>query len=89
MTRLLDDLTLAKATGSYLKHLDNLAKVDVLVLDDWGIAPIKEHHRQDILEVLSDRIDARSTIITSQLPVDKWRDYVADPTVADAVCDRR
>ena len=59
-----------------------------MVLDDWGIAPIRETQRQDLLEIMEDRDGMRSTVITSQLPQDKWHDYIGDPTVADAVLDR-
>jgi DNA replication protein DnaC len=88
LARLLDELTLARADGSYAKLLAKLARTDVLVLDDWGIVAIKEAHRQDLLEVFEDRDGTRSTVITSQLPRDKWHDYIGDPTVADAVLDR-
>lgn len=86
--RLFDELTLARADGSYAKLLAKLARTDVLVLDDWGIATIKEAHRQDLLELMEDRDGLRSTVITSQLPPEKWHDYIGDPTVADAVLDR-
>jgi len=86
--RLFEELNLARADGSYAKFLARLARMDVLVLDDWGIASIKETQRQDLLEVMEDRDGVRSTVITSQLPRDKWHDYIGDPTVADAVLDR-
>jgi len=60
----------------------------VLVLDDWGIAPLKDQERRDLLEIMEDRGGTRSTIMTSQLPPTKWHDHIGDPTVADAVCDR-
>jgi len=60
----------------------------VLVIDDWGMAPLKEQDRRDLYELLDDRHGAKSTIITSQLPTTQWHDYVGDPIVADAVCDR-
>ena len=65
-----------------------LARVDVLVLDDFAIAPVAEMERRDLLELLEDRHGMRATVITSQLPPDRWHDYLADPTVADAICDR-
>lgn len=88
LARFFDELNLARADGSYAKLLAKLARIDVLVLDDWGIVAIKEAHRQDLLEVMEDRDGLRSTVITSQLPPEKWHDYIGDPTVADAVLDR-
>ncbi len=88
VTRLFEELTLARADGSYGRLLDRLAKVDVLVLDDWGLAPIPGPSRQDLLEVIDDRTGSRSTIVTSQLPIKLWHDHIGDPTVADAICDR-
>jgi DNA replication protein DnaC len=86
--RLFDELTLAHADGSYPRLLARIAKVDVLVIDDWGLAPVKDQDRRDLLEVLEDRYGTRSTIMTSQLPPTKWHDHLGDPTIADAVCDR-
>ena len=86
--RLFDELTLAHADGSYARVLARLAKVDVLVIDDWGLAPLKEQERRDMLEILEDRYGNRSTLMTSQLPTTKWHDHLGDPTVADAICDR-
>ena len=87
-TRLFDELTLAHADGTYPRLLAKLARVDLLVLDDWGLAPLKEQERRDLLEVLEDRYGQRSTLMTSQLPPAKWHDHLGDPTVADAICDR-
>jgi DNA replication protein DnaC len=87
-TRLFEELNLAHADGSYVRLLAKLARIDVLVLDDWGMAPVRDQDRRDLLEILDDRVGARSTIMTSQLPVAKWHDYLGDPTQADAVCDR-
>lgn len=87
-TRLFEELALAHADGTYPALLSRLARVDVLVVDDWGLAPPKDIERRDLLEILEDRYQSRSTVITSQLPVEKWHDYLADPTVADAICDR-
>lgn len=86
--RLFEELTLAHADGSYVRLLTRLAKVDVLILDDWGLAPMSEQQRRDVLEILEDRHGARSTIVTSQVPVENWHDYIAHPTIADAVLDR-
>ena len=86
--RLFDELTLAHADGSYQRLLARLAKIDVLVIDDWGLAPPTDQERRDLLEILEDRYGLRSTIMTSQLPTTKWHDHLGDPTIADAVCER-
>jgi len=86
--RLFDELRLARADGTYARLLARIAKVDVLVLDDFAIGPLTEEARRDLLEILEDRYDLRATIITSQLKHERWHDFLADPTVADAVCDR-
>src|SRR6266540_1958673 len=78
----------ACADGSYTILLARFARIDVLVLDDWGLAALSDVQRQDLLEVLEDRDAARSTIITSQLPRDQWHAYLGEPTIADAVLDR-
>jgi DNA replication protein DnaC len=88
MPRLIEELALAHADGTYTRLPGRLAKVDVLVLDDWGIAPLRDQERRDMLEIVEDRHGARATIITSQLPVENWHDYVGDPTIADALLDR-
>ena len=88
MPRLIEELARAHADGTYTRLRGRLAKVDVLVLDDWGIAPLREQERRDMLEIVEDRHGARATIITSQLPVENWHDYVGDPTIADALLDR-
>ena len=87
-SRLFHELTLARADGTYLRLLGKLARLDVLVIDDWGLAPVQDPERRDLLEILEDRYGARSTIITSQLPPAQWHDYLADATLADAICDR-
>jgi DNA replication protein DnaC len=86
--RLFDELRLARADGSYPRLLARIAKMDVLVLDDFAIAPLTDDARRDLLEILEDRYGLRATIITSQLEPKLWHDYLADPTVADAICDR-
>ena len=86
--RIFDELTLARADGSYARLLARFAKIDVLVLDDWGLAPVKDVERRDLLEIMEDRHGLRSTIWTSQIPVPQWHDHVGDPTIADAICDR-
>jgi DNA replication protein DnaC len=87
-SRLFEELKLARADGSYPRLLARLARFDVLVLDDFAIQPITDVQRSDLLEVLEDRYGARSTIVTSQLDPKNWHDYLADPTLADAICDR-
>src|SRR6266404_1736965 len=86
--RLFDELTLAHADGTYIRLLGKLARIDVLVLEDWGLGPLRDQDRRALLEILEDRSETRSTIITSQLPPDQWHEYLGDPTVADAICDR-
>src|SRR5688500_3925799 len=86
--RLLEELALAHADGTYMRLLQRIAKIDVLILDDWGIAPLSDQQRRAILELGEHRYGSRSTVITSQLPVEKWHDHLADPTIADAVLDR-
>jgi len=88
MPRLFDELTLARADGTYAKLLARFARTDVLVLDDWGLAPVQDVERRDLLEIMEDRHGLRATIWTSQIPVAKWHDHLGDPTVADAICDR-
>jgi DNA replication protein DnaC len=86
--RLFEEILLARAEGSYPRWLAKLARIDILILDDWGLAPLGEKDRLDLLEIMEDRYGNRSTILTSQLPVSKWHDQVGDPTIADAFCDR-
>jgi DNA replication protein DnaC len=86
--RLFDELKIARADGTYRTVLGRIARVDVLVVDDFGVAPISDQERNDLLEVLEDRYGQRSTIVTSQLPTSSWHDYLIDPTLADAICDR-
>ena len=87
-SRLFEEMTLARADGTYVRFLDKVARVDVLVIDDWGLLPAKEAERHDLLEILEDRYGNRSTVLTSQLPPSKWHDHLADPTIADAILDR-
>jgi DNA replication protein DnaC len=86
--RLLHELAIARADGSYVTVLNRLAQVHVLVLDDFLIAPLKEAERRDVLEILEDRYGKSSTVITSQVPTKNWHEALADPTLADAICDR-
>jgi DNA replication protein DnaC len=87
-SRLTDELTLARADGTYARMLARIARVDVLVIDDWGLTPIRDQERRDLYEIMEDRHALRSTIMTSQLPPSSWHDHVGDATVADAILDR-
>ena len=86
--RLVHQLSIARADGSYANELARISRFDVLVLDDFLIAPMKDTERRDLLEVLEDRYDHSSTIITSQVPTKTWHEMLTDPTIADAICDR-
>ena len=88
LPRLFEEVTLAKADGTYGKLLGRLAKVEVLILDDFGLGKLREAHRHDLLEVMEDRYGDRSTIVTSQLPIKEWHAWIGDPTIADAILDR-
>ena len=86
--RLFDELQVAHGDGSFARRLAHLAKLDLLVLDDFAISPMGAPERTDLLELLDDRVGSRSTLITSQLPVKAWHTYLDDPTLADAILDR-
>ncbi len=86
--RLFEDLALAHADGRFPKLLASLAKTDLIVLDDWGLVSLDAGAGRDLLELLDDRHGRRSTLITSQLPVEHWHDIIGDPTLADAILDR-
>jgi DNA replication protein DnaC len=86
--RLLDELTLARAAGSSASLLGKLARIDVLVLDDFLLNPMTDEQRRDLLEVFEDRYDRSSTVITTQLATKTWHAAIGDPTIADALCDR-
>ena len=88
LSRLLDALALARADGSYPKVLDRLQKVQLLILDDFGLAPLSDPQRRDLLEVLEDRDGRRATCVTSQLPLEHWHDVIGEPTFGDAILDR-
>lgn len=88
LPRLLEELALARADGRYLKCLRALSKLDVLVLDDVGLHQITSTQQEDLFQLLDDRIQKRSTIATSQLPVQHWHESMANPTIADAILDR-
>jgi DNA replication protein DnaC len=86
--RLFEELLLARADGSYARLLARIARFDVLVLDDWGLTPLDDLQRRDLLEIFEDRYGQRSTIVLSQLPTERWHDHIGEPTIADAICDR-
>ncbi len=86
--RLFDELSVGHADGSFRKRLAGIAKVNILVIDDFAIAPMGARERIDLLELLDDRVGVRATLLTSQLPVENWHDYIGDPTLADAILDR-
>lgn len=88
VARLFEELRIAHCDGSFSRRLAQLAKADVLLLDDWGLNALDQAARADLLEVLDDRVGTRSTIITSQLPVEHWHAWLNDPTLADAILDR-
>lgn len=86
--RIFSDLALARGDGRYARLMRTVCRVDVLILDDWGLAPLDASARHDLLEILEERHGRRSMIVTSQLPVDRWHDVIGDPTYADAILDR-
>ena len=86
--RLMDALALARGDGRYPRLLKSLARVELLILDDWGLAPLTSQQGRDLLEVIDDRHGRGSTIVTSQIPVAHWHELIADPTIADAILDR-
>lgn len=88
MPRLFASLALARGDGRYPRLLRKLGSVQLLILDDWGLEPLDDQARQDLLEILEDRYGRRSTIITRQLAVSAWHDVIGNPTYADAILDR-
>ena len=88
LSRLLLELTQAKADGTYSRLLKQLAKTDVLIIDDWGLEPLKPAHRNDLMEIMDDRHGRSSTLVISQLPTDEWYASIGDNTLADAILDR-
>ena len=87
LPRLLEALALARGDGRYGRLLTRLARVQLLILDDWGLAPMTAEQRRDLLEILDDRYGARNHV-TSQLPIERWHEGIGDPTLADAILDR-
>jgi DNA replication protein DnaC len=88
MPRLASELKMARADGSYVKVLERLQRMKLLIIDDWGLNPFTDEERRDFLEIMEDRHEVRSTIIATQLPIDMWHDIIGDQTFADAICDR-
>ncbi len=88
LPRLLQELTLARVGGRYLKLLSQLSKFDVLILDDWGLMQLSQVQQEDLFQILDDRLQKRSTIATRQLPIAHWHQTMANPTIADALLDR-
>jgi DNA replication protein DnaC len=86
--RILPELVIARGDGSFSRRINELAKIDVLILDDWGLITLAAEHRRDLLEVLDDRHGRKSTIVTSQLPIKLWHEIINDSTLADAILDR-
>ena len=88
LAKLFEQLRMAHGDGSYSRLMNQLLRVDLLVIDDWGLQPITASQRHDLMELIEDRHGRRSTLITSQLSIKHWHDYIGEPTVADAVLDR-
>lgn len=86
--RLFAAMALARADGRYARALRQIARVDLLILDDWGPETLTADQRRDLLEIVEDRHDRRSVIITSQVPIDRWYEIIGNPTIADAILDR-
>ncbi len=87
-SKLFHDLAIARADGQYLRMLSNISRKDLLVIDDFALAPLTDEQRRDLLEIAEDRYNRRSTIVISQVPSDHWHDIIGDPTIADAILDR-
>jgi len=88
MPRLFEDMALARLDGRFPKLVDKLARVQLLILDDWGTHSLTDQQRLDLLELFEERYQRRSTIITAQLPVSGWHEMIGEPTIADAILDR-
>ncbi len=88
LPKLLQTIAIAKGDGTYIKMMELLAKTSLLILDDWGVAPMTDCNRRDLLELMDDRYNQSSTIITSQLPVSLWHESIGDATLGDAILDR-
>jgi len=88
LSRLLLSLSQSKADGSYSRLLTQLAKFDCLIIDDWGLEPLKAAQRNDLMEIMDDRHGSASTVVLSQLPTEEWHQSIGDNTLADAILDR-
>ena len=86
--RLFHELALSHVDGTFSRLLSQFARTDLLIIDDFGMSPIKAADRRDLLEIIEDRDNTRSTIVAGQLPYNEWHDYLNEPTSADAICDR-
>lgn len=86
--RLLGDILASKGEGNYLKHLNKLAKAKLLIIDDFGLNSVTDQDRKDFMEIVEDRYMSGSTIITSQLKIKDWHEYIGEATISDAICDR-
>ena len=88
MNRLIEKVSLSKLDGSYIKLLNHLERQTLIILDDFGLQPLSQEIRLTLLQLLEDRYGKKSIIVTSQLPVSKWYEYINEPTLADAIMDR-
>ena len=88
LPRLLEELRIARGDGTHKRRLLALAKIEVLVLDDWALQPLEPYGREDLLEIMDDRAERHATIITAQLPIEHWHGWIGDATIADAILDR-
>jgi DNA replication protein DnaC len=88
LPRLLEELRIARGDGSHKRRLIALAKIDVLVLDDFALQPLEPHGRDDLLELIDDRAERRATVLTAQLPIEHWHGWIGEQTIADAILDR-
>ena len=86
--RMFEDIALARGDGRYLKLMNSFAKINLLIIDDWGLSGLTNQERQDLLEIIEDRHNVQSTIIASQFPVKHWHEIIGNPTLADAILDR-
>jgi DNA replication protein DnaC len=88
MPRLFEDLAMARLDGRFPRLIDKLARVQLLILDDWGTHGLSDQQRLDLLEICEERYRRKSTLITAQIPVSGWHDLIGEPTIADAILDR-
>ena len=86
--RLFYELGISRGDGRYLRQLKSLGQAELLILDDWGLAPLQDEQRRDLLELAEERHSRKSTLIVSQIPIEKWHDLIGESTIADAVLDR-